>query len=149
MVASIANVAYAWVGCLGYPYGMQKRRIDFPDIYPGGPHYSRGVRAGNQLFLSGCTANGSPAENGTPMQQLRVVLDRLTRMVAAEGGRPADIVKLTTFVRDNADWFPFEGEQVEIYREFFGQDFPVNTMVGATFPKPGTHIEIDAIAILD
>ena len=128
---------------------MPKQRIAFEEIYPSGPHYSRGVRAGNMLFISGCTANGSDAETGKPLEQLRVVLDRITRMVAAEGGQPSDIVKLTTFVSDPNDWFPFMGEQVDIYHKFFGQDYPVNTIVGAQFPADNIHIEIDAIAVLD
>jgi enamine deaminase RidA (YjgF/YER057c/UK114 family) len=127
---------------------MEKRRIAFEDIYGSGPHYSRGVRVGDTLYLSACTANRSPAESGTPMQQLRVVLDRLTRMVAAEGGVATDIVKLTTFVKDTADWFAFEGEQVEIYHEFFGDDYPVNTLVGVRFPGTNVHIEIDAVAVI-
>ena len=126
-----------------------KKRLSFKDVYPSGPHYSRGVRAGNMLFISGCTANGSPVENGGPMEQLRVVLDRITRMVVAEGGEPSDLVKLTTFVADPNDWFPFEGAQVEIYHEFFGDDYPVNTIVGATFPGANVHVEIDAIAVLE
>ena len=128
---------------------MQKQRIAFNDIYPSGPHYSRGVRAGNMLFISGCTANRSEAENGSPMEQLNVVLDRITRMVAAEGGEPADIVKLTTFVSEPSDWFPFEGEQGAIYHKFFEDDYPVNTIVGVRFPLENIHIEIDAIAVLD
>ena len=128
---------------------MEKRRIGFDDIYAAGPHYSRGVRAGDMLFLSGCTANRSGAENGSPMEQLRVVLDRLTRMVAAEGGKPSDIVKLTTFVNNTDDWFPFDGEQADIYHEFFGDDYPTNTIVGARFPGKNVHIEIDAVAVLD
>ena len=128
---------------------MPNRRIAFEEIYASGPHYSRGVRAGNTLFISGCTANGSEAENGKPMEQLHVVLDRITRMVAAEGGQPSDIVKLTTFVSDPKEWFPFEGEQVDIYHGFFGQDYPVNTIVGAQFPIENVLVEIDAIAVLD
>jgi len=128
---------------------MPKRRIAFEEIYPSGPHYSRGVRAGNMLFISGCTDNGSKAENGKPMEQLRVVLDRITRMVAAEGGQPSDIVKLTTFVTNQKEWFPFAGEQVDIYHVFFGQDYPVNTIVSAQFPVDNVHVEIDAIAVLD
>jgi len=128
---------------------MQKRRIAFEDIYPAGARYSRGVRAGNMLFISGCTANGSDAADGSPLQQLRVVLDRITKMVAAEGGLQTDIVKLTTFVADPNVWFPTDDEQVGIYHEFFGDDYPVNTIVGATFPGNNVHIEIDAIAVLD
>ncbi len=128
---------------------MNKRRIAFEDIYPSGPHYSRGVRAGNMLFISGCTANSSPAQNGTPMEQLSVVLDRITRMVRAEGGTPSDIVKLTTFVKDPAAWFPFEGEQVDIFHHFFGEDYPTNTLVGATFPVANVEVEIDALAVVE
>ena len=130
-------------------WNVEKRRIAFEDIYPSGPHYSRGVRAGNMLFISGCTANGSPAQNGSPMEQLRVVLDRITKMVQAEGGKPADICKLTMFVADPHAWHPFEGEQIDIYHEFFGDDYPVNTLVGVNFPMDCIHIEIDAIAVLD
>ena len=128
---------------------MEKQRIAFADIYASGERYSRGVRAGNMLFISGCTANRSHAENGTRMEQLRVVLDRITRMVAAQGGQSADIVKLTTFVADPQAWFPVEPEQLDIYHEFFGDSYPANTIVGATFPGDNVHIEIDAIAVLD
>ena len=67
----------------------------------------------------------------------------------AEGGKPSDIVKLTTFVKNTDDWFPFDGEQADIYHEFFDDDYPTNTIVGARFPGENVHIEIDAIAVLD
>ena len=129
---------------------MEKRRVGFEDIYPAGPMYSRGVRAGNLLFISGTTARGSSAQGGQPMEQLRVVLDRITRMVAAEGGKPADIVKLTTFVTNIDDWWPLEGEHVEIYEEHFGEEFPTNALVEISrLADPGLDIEIEAIAVLD
>ena len=124
------------------------RRIAFKDIYASGPHYSRGVRAGNMLFLSGCTANQSDAEHAGPMEHLRVVLERITRMVQAEGGTPADIVKVTTFVANTDDWFPFGDRQIAVFSEFFGDAYPANTMVGAVFPTSNVHVEIDAIAVL-
>ena len=46
---------------------------------------------------------------------------------------------------DPADWFPFEGEQIEIYHQFFGDAYPANTIVGARFPQANVHLEIDAI----
>ena len=128
---------------------MPPQRLGFEDIYPSGPHYSRGVRAGNTLYLSGCTANGSPAENGSSMEQLDAILDRLVRMVEAEGGRAADIVKLSTYVANPGDWFPFDGDQVEIFHKHFGEDYPVNTIVGVEFLTPNVLLEIDAIAVLD
>ena len=38
---------------------MPVEHRDYPDIAPAGPTYSRGTRAGNLLFVSGCTARGS------------------------------------------------------------------------------------------
>ena len=127
---------------------MLPQRIPFDDIYPSVPHYSRGVRAGSSLYLSGCTANGSPAENAGPMEQLDAILDRLVRMVEAEGGQAAHIVKLSTYVANPADWFPFDGPQVEIFHNHFGDDYPTNTIVGVQFLTPNVHLEIDAIAVL-
>ena len=127
---------------------MTSKRLGFDDIYPSGPHYSRGVRCGNTLYLSGCTANGSPAEDGSAMQQLDAILDRLVRMVEAEGGQAADIVKLTTFVAHPSEWYPFEGPQVEIFTKYFGDQYPANTMVGVQFLTDNVLLEIDAIAVL-
>lgn len=124
-------------------------RHDHPNIYAGGPNYSRSVRAGNLLFVSGCTANMSTARGGAPLDQLRVVLGRITRIVEAEGGKVSDIVKLTTFVTNKADWFPIEDDQVGIYDEFFRGENPANTIVEAGIGGEGLDIEMDAIAVLD
>lgn len=88
---------------------MEKARRNYEDISPTGPNYSRVVRAGDTLYISGVTAWRSEAQGGPPMDQLRVVLDRITRIVAAEGGGPSDIVRCTTYVTDISDWWPVEG----------------------------------------
>ena len=129
---------------------MKKVRLAFEDIYPAGPMYSRGVRAGNMLSISGTTARNSDAAGGPPMDQLGVVLDRITRMVAAEGGRASDIVKLTTYVTDRDDWWPVQKKQTDIYNEFFDGEFPANAIVEVSaLGEDGLHIEIEAIAVLD
>jgi 2-iminobutanoate/2-iminopropanoate deaminase len=129
---------------------MKKRRNNFEDIYPAGPTYVRGIRAGDTLFISGTTARGSDAQGGPPMDQLRAILDRITRCVAAEGGKPSDIVKMTTYVTDRSVWWPIEGEQVEIFEEFFAGEYPTNALVEVSgLAEDGLFIEIEAIAILD
>ena len=42
------------------------------EIAPAGPTYSRGVKAGNLLFISGCTARGTDAQGKGLMEQLDV-----------------------------------------------------------------------------
>ncbi len=76
---------------------MAAIRREYPGIAPAGPSYSRGVRSGNLLFISGCTARGTDAQGKPLMDQLRITLDRITRIAQVEGGASADIVKITTF----------------------------------------------------
>ena len=69
---------------------MEKFRRDYPDITPSSPSNSRAVRTGNLLFIAGCTARGTESQGKPLMEQLRVTLDRITRIVAVEGGAPGD-----------------------------------------------------------
>jgi len=127
-----------------------KIRRDYKNIHPSSPISSRGMKSGNMLFISGTTANDSSAEEGSPMQQLRVVLDRITKMVVYEGGNPSDIVRLTTFVTKIDDWFPLEGEIVDIFTEFFGDQKPTNAIMEVSrLAKPSLVVEIEATVIFD
>ena len=128
---------------------MSVIRRDYPEIAPAGPSYSRGVRAGGLLFIAGCTARGTDAQGGPLMDQLRVTLDRITRIVAEEGGTPGDIVKITTFVTSIMDWLDDAPEQQALFAEFFKGEYPANTLVEITaLAEPGLDVEIEAIASL-
>ena len=128
---------------------MEKIRRDYPDIAPSGPTYTRGVRTGNLLFIAGCTARGTGSQGKSLMEQLRVTLDRITRIVAAEGGSPGDIVKITTYVTSINDWRAGAPEQQSLFNEFFKGEYPANTLVEITaLAEPGLDVEIEAIAEL-
>ena len=84
---------------------MKITRNNHEDIYPAGPTYVRAVRAGGTLYVSGCTARHSEAEGGPVtlgLDQLRVTLDRIVRIVEAEGGTASNIVSMTTYATDMA-----------------------------------------------
>ncbi len=124
-------------------------RRDYPEIAPAGPSFSRGVRSGNLFFIAGCTARGTSAQGKGLMEQLRVTLDRITRIVAAEGGTASDIVKITTFVTSIADWQTNAAEQQSLFQEFFKGEYPANTLVEiAALAEPGLDVEIEATAVL-
>ena len=128
---------------------MKKQRREYPDIAPAGSTYSRAVRAGNLLFISGCTARGTEAQGGPAMEQLRETLGRVVRIVEAEGGVPQDITKLTTFVTTIGDWFPVSDEQQALFDGYFQGENPANSLVEITaLAEPGLDIEIEAIAVL-
>ena len=128
---------------------MQKTRRNHPDIAPSGPTYSRTVRAGNLLFIAGCTARGTAAQGRTLIDQLRVTLDRIIRIVAAEGGASGDIVKITTFVTSMDDWLDSTDENECLFAEFFNGAYPANTLVEiGALAETGLDVEIEAIAEL-
>ena len=128
---------------------LDKIRRNYPDIAPAGPTYSRAVRAGNLLFIAGCTARGTEAQGKPLMEQLRVTLDRIIRIVAAEGGSARDIVKITTFVTSIADWRAQSAEQQEIFYQFFKGEYPANSLIQiSALAEPGLDVEIEATAVL-
>ena len=128
---------------------MDKIRRNYPDIAPAGPTYSRAVRAGTMLFIAGCTARGTEAQGKPLMEQLRVTLDRIIRIVAAEGGSARDIVKITTFVTSIADWRAHSAEQQEIFYQFFKGEYPANSLIQiSALAEPGLDVEIEATAVL-
>ncbi len=124
-------------------------RRDYPEIAPSGPTFSRGVLSDNLLFIAGCTARGTEAQGKSLVEQLRVTLDRITQIVAAEGGAAGDIVKITTFVTSIADWRAYNSEQQELFQEYFNGQYPANTLVEiGALAEPGLDVEIEAIAVL-
>ena len=128
---------------------MNKTRNNHEDIYPAGPHYVRAIRAGDTLYLSGITARNSDADGGSSMDQLRVTLDRITRIVAAEGGTPSDIVMMTTYVTDMAEFWPIEAEQMSIWEGYLQGERPTNSYVEVSaLAEPGLTVEITATAVL-
>ena len=128
---------------------MTITRNNQEDIYPAGPTYIRSIRAGDTLYISGCTARNSEAEGGPALDQLRVTLDRVVRIVEAEGGAAANIVAMTTYCTDMTAMWPIEGEQVEIWEHLFRGDWPTNSYVGiSALAEPGLDVEITATAYL-
>ena len=84
------------------------------------------------------------------VDQLRVTLDRITRIVAAEGGAPGDITKITTFVTSIEDWRAIGQESQALFEEYFKGEYPANTLVEiGALAEPGLDVEIEAIAVID
>ena len=129
---------------------MEREWLEYPDLAPSGPTYTRAVKAGNTLYISGCTARDTAAESGSPIDQFKVTMDRVVSIVELEGGSAIDIVKMTTFVTSMADWWPVTQEQQDVYDEHFGEEKPANSLIEiSALALPGLVIEIEAIAVLD
>ncbi len=129
---------------------MAAIRHSYPDIAPAGPTMSRAVQSGNLLFISGCTARGTDAQGKSLVEQLRATLDRIMRIVATEGGSPANVLRTVTYVTNVADYRDHRPEIQALFEEFFKGDYPTNTLVEITaLVEPGLDIEIEATAVLN
>jgi 2-iminobutanoate/2-iminopropanoate deaminase len=105
--------------------------------------YSRGIRVGDFLFVSGQVPRDF--ETGELLgesvaAQTRAVIGNLSRVLEAGGLSLASIVSVTAYLQDIGDWDEFDA----VYREFFRAPYPTRTTVGANLH--GVLVEISAIA---
>jgi aryl-alcohol dehydrogenase-like predicted oxidoreductase/enamine deaminase RidA (YjgF/YER057c/UK114 family) len=106
--------------------------------------YSRAVRRGNRISVSGTTANhGERAIGGTDAAaQTHFVIDKLEGALQSLGARLEDVVRTRIFVRNLASW-----EAVaRAHGERFGHIQPANTLVAAALVADHALVEIEADA---
>jgi len=129
---------------------MALERKEYPNIAPAGPTYSRAVKAGNLLFISGCTARGTDSQGKSMMDQLDVTLGRLLAVAAAEDAGPGNFAKLTCFVTSIADYQLDSQQQRAIFAKHFQEQYPANSLIEiSALAEPGLDVEIEAIVVLD
>ncbi|MGH9450536.1 MAG: RidA family protein [Terriglobia bacterium] len=105
--------------------------------------YSPGILADGFVFVSGQAAvnpETNELELGDIRAETRRTLKNVQAILEAAGSSLKDVVRLGVFLADLKD---FEAMN-EVFREFFPEDPPARSTVGATLPK--IKIEIDAIA---
>lgn len=107
---------------------------------------SQGLAVGDLLFISGqagYTETGPIADGGF-RAQIDQAFANLKRALEAGGSSLRDVVKVTIFVTDMADF----GEVVEARRRHFSAPYPADTIaeVKALY-TPEARVEIEAIAL--
>ncbi len=109
---------------------------------PRGP-YSPAIVADGFVFVAGQAAI-NPAtdqlETGDIKSETRRTLENIKAILEASGSSMKEVVRVGVFLADIGD---FEGMN-EVYKEYFPEEPPARTTVGATLP--GINVEIDCIA---
>jgi len=110
--------------------------------------YSRALRQGNQVFVTGTTATDERGEIvgiGHAYDQTVQVIRNIERALAALGASLADVVRTRMFVTDISLW----QEYGRAHGEFFGKIKPCTTMVEVRrLIDDRMLIEIEADAIV-
>jgi enamine deaminase RidA (YjgF/YER057c/UK114 family) len=110
--------------------------------------YSRAIRVGDRVFISGSTALNARGEVEAPgdmYRQTRATLDTILRALAEAGGQPGDLVYTKSFLTDlgaGADY-------TRAFLEALGEVRPVSTLLGVPgLVRPEMLVEIEAEAVL-
>lgn len=123
---------------------MLERIVTRPDNYA--PFLlSQGIKFGNLIFISGQAGaddSGKIVEGGFRAQGEQAFAN-LRRALEAGGSSLQDVIKVTIFVTDMANF----AQVVELRRKYFSEPYPADTIaeIKALY-DPKAMIEIEAIA---
>jgi enamine deaminase RidA (YjgF/YER057c/UK114 family) len=114
--------------------------------------YANGVVAqGRQVFIAGQVGWNEQArfESDDFVAQVEQALKNIVDVLAAAGGEPRHLVRLTWYVTEKFDYVDRQREIGEAYRRTIGRHFPAMTLlVVAGLLEPRAKVEIEATAVI-
>ncbi|MEL6452310.1 MAG: RidA family protein [Pseudomonadota bacterium] len=125
-------------------------RIIQPQGWAPAKGYANGVLTGSgTLYVGGQIGwtGQQQFEAHDFIGQMRQALANIRAVVEAAGGVPDDVVRLTWYVTDKAEYLARQSEIGAAYREIMGRHFPAMTMVVvADLIEDAALVEIEATA---
>lgn len=108
--------------------------------------YSRAVRAGDTVYVSGTTGYDYKADSldPDPAVQTAMAIDNIEAALTKLDARLEHVVHLMTHVSDMQDWSAIG----PVFAERLKEIRPAHTTVQAALVSPAMKIEITAIAIV-
>ncbi|MDH3672878.1 MAG: RidA family protein [Gammaproteobacteria bacterium] len=110
--------------------------------------YSQAVRVDSTVYLSGqipLVPGTMEIVQGDVGAQIERVFENLKAVVEAAGGTFANVVKLTVYLTDLANFARVN----EVMASHFQEPFPARAAIGVAALPKGAAVEVDAILVLD
>ncbi|MGV9558501.1 RidA family protein [Streptomyces sp. NPDC003401] len=131
---------------------MTAERVNPPELSPPAGFSHAVVATGSRVvFLAGQTAldaDGKVAGDSLPDQFARALANLLTALAAA-GGTPADLARVTVYVTDVAAYRARAPELGRVWRALAGRDYPAMAVVGIVrLWDEEALVELDGFAVL-
>jgi 2-iminobutanoate/2-iminopropanoate deaminase len=124
----------------------ESRKVIRPERFPAtGLPYSPGILAGHTLYLSGQLGRDPETARLVPggiEAETRQALRNLREVLKAAGMDYGDVVSVTAFITDFADFPKFNAA----YAEVFGAEPPARATVQVSGLNLGARVEIQMIA---
>lgn len=110
--------------------------------------YSRAVRIGNVVAVSGTTATNDQGEivgKGSAYEQTVFIIQKIERALHQAGATLDDVIRTRVYVTNVNLW----QDVARAHAEFFGSIRPANTLIGiSALIGDGYLVEIEADAII-
>ena len=129
------------------PERPERLRIDTGSIWEPLAGYSRAVRVGDRILVSGTTAThgaGEVVAPGSAASQTVYILDKIRASIEALGGTLEDVVRTRVYLRNQNDWEAVS----KAHGRVFGHIRPANTLLEVSALIGKYDVEIDAEAIV-
>ena len=132
---------------------MDVERINPAELArPSGFSHAVAVTGGRTVFLAGqvgMNLDGKVVSGGVVAQFEQALANLLTALAAA-GGRPDDLVSLTIYIVDLADYQAHARETGAVWRRLVGTEYPATAGVGVTrLWDPEALVELQGIAAVN
>ncbi|MEV8088485.1 RidA family protein [Streptomyces nigra] len=131
---------------------MTAERVNPPDLSPPTGFSHAVVATGSRVvFLAGQTALDTDGKvtGETLPEQFERALGNLLTSLAAAGGTPADLARVTVYATDVADYRDRAAELGRVWRRLAGRDYPAMAVVEVVrLWDERALVELDGFAVL-